>query len=440
MKETKNTFKIFIYLLMCVFASFKSFAINIVYDVQTLDFLYKLSNPILKVANLPPNSLTIYLNASEDINAFVTGGQNMFVNTGLISKADNYDEVAGVVAHEIGHIKNGHLVAMQASLGKQQIPLLVGMLTGVAAAIFSPEAGILLATSSTQIAAGNMLANSRAHENEADLSSLEYIEKSGYSTKGMYNFMGKLYKQQGVKQVGFENAWSLTHPLSYNRMQLFERNLQRNSTPLNSNKELKDAFLLVKAKLNGFALNKTQLQSYYKDNLNSKYYLYALSISEFRHKNFDEGFKAVESALKLDSNIYIKETKASFLLDLQRFDEAEAIYKEILKENQNFYYYYILSYIQYNSSKYEESLNNINTAIKLFRNSPALWNQKVLTQNRLGNKALAELANAEKLLLLGDYIAALNSAERVKRYLDKNSSYYLDANYIIEKSQEKLKK
>ncbi len=440
MKENRNTFKIFIYILMCVFVSFKSFAINIVYDVQTLDFLHKLSSPILKAANLPANSLTIYLNDSPDINAFVTGGQNMFVNTGLISKADNYDEVAGVVAHEIGHIKNGHLVAMQASVSRQQIPLLVGMLTGVAAAIFSPEAGILLATSSTQVATGNILANSRAHENEADLSSLEYIEKSGYSTKGMYNFMHKLYQQQGVKQIGFENAWSLTHPLSYNRMQLFERNIQRNSISLNSNKELKDDFLLVKAKLNGFALNKTQLQSYYKDNLNSKYFLYALSISEFRHKNFEAGFKAIEDALKLDNSIYMQETKASFLIDLQRFSEAEEIYKEVLKQNQNFYYYYILSYTQYNSEKYTESLNNINIALKLFRNSPALWNQKVLIQYKLGNKALAELANAEKLLLLGDYRASLSTAERVKRYLDKNSSYYLDANYIIEKSQEKLKK
>ncbi len=427
------------YLLVFLLMPFNAFSINIIYDVQILNFLHNLTNPILKSAKLADNSVTIYINNDNTINAFVAGGQNMFINTGLLTTASNYDEVAGVIAHEIGHIKNSHLVATKSNMNKQKIPLFIGLLSGIATAVFAPEAGILIATGSTQVATGNFFANTRAHENEADISSIDYIKQSGYSIKGMHSFMGKLYEQQQIKTLGKDVSWALTHPLSYNRMQLFERHL-KTSINVNQNKKLEDEFLLVKAKLNGVNLSPSQVKGYYKNNYNSKYYYYALGISEFNSKNFNQAIMHINKALELsNNNIYIRETKANYLLDMQQPKEAEAIYQSIVKENKDFYYYYMLAYTQYTLEDYEQALKNVNVATVLFKTSPALWHLKAMIYSKTDKKALAELAIAEKFLLIGDYKNAEAKAKNAQQYFEKNTASYLDAKYIIETSQTVLK-
>ena len=81
-------------------------------DAEIEGLLRLYTRPIFKAAGINPKSVRVYIINDQRINAFVAGGQRIFINTGLLSQADTPNEVIGVLAHETGHIAGGHLARM----------------------------------------------------------------------------------------------------------------------------------------------------------------------------------------------------------------------------------------------------------------------------------------------------------------------------------------
>ena len=86
---------------------------SLIRDAEIEGLLRQYSRPIFKAARINPDSVRVYVIADDSINAFVAGGQRIFVNTGLFTKTKSYEEVIGVLAHESGHIAGGHLAKLQ---------------------------------------------------------------------------------------------------------------------------------------------------------------------------------------------------------------------------------------------------------------------------------------------------------------------------------------
>ena len=103
-------------------------AVSLIRDAETEAVLRRIADPIFTAAKLDPESIDIYIVNDPKLNAFVAGGQNLFVNTGLILRTDKPEELAGVIAHETGHIAGGHLSRMAQAQQQAGIPLLAGML------------------------------------------------------------------------------------------------------------------------------------------------------------------------------------------------------------------------------------------------------------------------------------------------------------------------
>ena len=72
--------------------------------------------PIWRAAGLDPNAVEIMIVQDNSLNAFVAGGQRIFINTGLIMRTETPNQLIGVMAHETGHIAGGHLARMQEEL------------------------------------------------------------------------------------------------------------------------------------------------------------------------------------------------------------------------------------------------------------------------------------------------------------------------------------
>ena len=77
-----------------------------------------MSTPIFQAAGLNPQDVRLILVNDNSLNAFVAGGQNVFLNTGLILETGDVGELIGVIAHETGHIAAGHLVRSR-EIGKR---------------------------------------------------------------------------------------------------------------------------------------------------------------------------------------------------------------------------------------------------------------------------------------------------------------------------------
>src|SRR3990167_8763677 len=104
--------------LRLAFALLLSFALlarpavaqQILRDAETETFLNEISAPLVKAAGLSPGNAQVLLINDPNINAFVAGGQIVWIHSGLLTAADNVDQVQGVIAHELGHIEGGHVI------------------------------------------------------------------------------------------------------------------------------------------------------------------------------------------------------------------------------------------------------------------------------------------------------------------------------------------
>ena len=84
---------------------------SILRDAETEALLHEMATPLIASAGLDPRNVSIVLVGDRSINAFVAGGQAVYIHSGLIEAADSANEVQGVIAHELGHVTGGHVIS-----------------------------------------------------------------------------------------------------------------------------------------------------------------------------------------------------------------------------------------------------------------------------------------------------------------------------------------
>ena len=102
-------------------------------DAETEALFHDMAAPIVAAAGLDPRNVDIVLVNDSSVNAFVIGGQAVYLNSGLINEASSANEVQGVIAHELGHITGGHVISDGGSKTAGNISIL-SLLLGAAAA------------------------------------------------------------------------------------------------------------------------------------------------------------------------------------------------------------------------------------------------------------------------------------------------------------------
>ncbi len=161
---------------------------------------------------------TIKVIDSEDVNAFALPGGFFFVNSGLILKADNEAELAGVMSHEIAHVaaRHGTRQATRGEIAQMgMIPLIfMGGWTGYG---IYQAANVLVPV--------GFLKFSRGFESEADMLGLEYMYKSGYDPTAFVDFFEKIETLEKRKPGTMAKVFS-THPMTDDRIKAAQKNIQ----------------------------------------------------------------------------------------------------------------------------------------------------------------------------------------------------------------------
>ena len=116
----------------CLLMAGQASAQSILRDAETEALLRDMAAPLVKAAGLDPKNVDIVLINDPSINAFVAGGQAVYVHSGLINEASHANEVQGVIAHELGHITGGHVIRFDEGMKPA-----TGMFTPVSVAIIS---------------------------------------------------------------------------------------------------------------------------------------------------------------------------------------------------------------------------------------------------------------------------------------------------------------
>ena len=109
-------------------------AASIIRDAEIENELLKIAQPIFAAAGLKKESIKLYVVNNKEINAYVSGGSNIFIHTGLLGLSDKPDILRGVLAHETGHIAGGHLLINSQEYRNSSIKTTLGYMVGLAAA------------------------------------------------------------------------------------------------------------------------------------------------------------------------------------------------------------------------------------------------------------------------------------------------------------------
>jgi Zn-dependent protease with chaperone function len=164
---------------------------------------------------------TIKVLDSEEVNAFALPGGFFFVNSGLILKADNEAELAGVMAHEIAHVALRH-GTKQATRGEiAQIGMIVASIAtgyGWTGYAIRQAAGLAIPIGFLQF--------SKTMEKEADYMGLQYLYKSGYDPTAFVDFFEKIQTMEKKKPGAVAKVFS-THPMTDDRIVNAQREIQK---------------------------------------------------------------------------------------------------------------------------------------------------------------------------------------------------------------------
>ena len=104
---------------MCAFVSLSSQAASLINDTEIESVLTKLVNPLATAAKIPNGRLKIHIVNDEQFNAFVMGGEDVYVYTGLLQQIKTPTAFQAVIAHELGHTLGGHMVQMSQRLAAE---------------------------------------------------------------------------------------------------------------------------------------------------------------------------------------------------------------------------------------------------------------------------------------------------------------------------------
>src|SRR5690606_9181953 len=244
-------------------------------------------------------NVNVVLIFDKEINAFVAGGQVVYIHSGLFTAAANANEVQGVIAHELGHIQGGHIVRFAEGMKTATGITLLSLLVGVAAmAAGAGEAGAGIMAAGQQAALGKFLAFNRAQESSADAAGVRYLEAAGISGQGSLAFFKRLQGMEFRLAIPQEDSYARTHPLSGERITILREQYERSPAwNTKTDPALEARFQRVKAKLEGFVSEANVTLRKYPEGNNSVPARYARAYAWHRTAYPDKALAEVKALL-----------------------------------------------------------------------------------------------------------------------------------------------
>ena len=215
-------------------------------DPVVVNYVRGLGAELVRSSRPTPFDVRFYVVEDENINAFAIPGGAIYVHTGLIEAVEHADELAGVVAHEIGHVTARHtaqLARRQRNTGfvAQVVGVLVAILTGNQ---YAANAGDLAA----QIAAQAYVTTyTREYEREADVLAIEALSKSGWNPEGMVRMFETLKAEAGGG--GGMPQFLASHPATDERIQVVTEMIRVASIPADARMDDRGKLQIIQRRL-----------------------------------------------------------------------------------------------------------------------------------------------------------------------------------------------
>lgn len=191
--------------------------LNLIEDPLANAYIQTLADRLQPKLEESEQNITVFLVDDPTINAFAGPGGYIGVHTGLLLAARHEGELASVLAHEMAHVSQRHLVRAFETSQKMSLSSMGAIIAGIILGNTNPQLSEAVIASTVAGSAQQQLTFSRSHEQEADRVGLELLANAGFDPRMMPSFFDVLQKHN--RTVGSSAPEFLrTHPLTLARM------------------------------------------------------------------------------------------------------------------------------------------------------------------------------------------------------------------------------
>ena len=334
--------KIFI-MIFCVFVALPARAASIIQDTEIESTVSEIIAPIATAAGVPNAHIRIV--NDDDFNAFVMGGEDIYIYTGLLTRIRTPNALRAVIAHELGHTIGGHMAQMSARMESEmrRTMMIQALGIGLMLAGGNPSLGAGVVAGATGIARQSLLAFSRDEERVADDMGFDLMVRAGYNPNGFID----VFEQMNDMTSHIEsriNPNAINHPLTAERLKnvrdkLDAKDIKSKKFKSDTNATTKK-YDMVRAKLVGYLDDASRIKTLYPNADKSDAAIYARAIANMRWGNLSGAAVGTRTLVS--------------------------------RNPKNPYFYELLGDLEYKYGHYDDSVNAYERALKLRPNSPQI--------------------------------------------------------------------
>ena len=419
----------FIIYLILVFFSLNAYSDEkniIIRDAEIEYFLYKI---ILTVSDGYSRNKQPYqpiLISNNSYNAFVTGSNKIFINTGLINKSKSINEIQGVLAHEIGHLELNHSNSRSINRSNLSNYSKFATIAGLALSAggkLNSDAALGLIVGTQDIALKSAFQFSRIQEQQADKYALDIFRKKKISLNGLENLLLRLSRDE-FSEGNSVVSYYRSHPYSKQRLEQLKKYkskfslLYKNDEAINiNNNEITLDY--IKNKIKSYESDPFEFLNKKKENNFFKNYSQVIA-----YQKTGEYELAIKNLRKLQNTLvnypFYDELAGDIYFSMGKYEKSIKEYKKALEKLEDKYIYandlikfsLVKSFLQ--SNKNEHLRESIIVLEQMLQNNPKwkiLWRLLAKSSGKIGKKGITYIALAEEALLKKNFIKA-------KKYVD----------------------
>ncbi|MBR6010463.1 MAG: M48 family metalloprotease [Alphaproteobacteria bacterium] len=332
-------------ILFSVFLAFNANAATLINDTELENKITEIILPVARAADIPEKRLKVYIVNDDDFNAFVRGGEDVFVYTGLLKQIKNPNALRAVVAHELGHTIGGHMVQISARMHDEMVRTMIIQALGVGLMVAggNPNAGMGVMAGASGIAQQSLLSFSRDEERMADDMAVDLMTKANQDPNGLIEVFEQMRDITGEfeKKV---NPSRINHPLTGERINNAKAKIGKlkkiPKKPASVVARENSEYEMLRAKLIGYLNTDKNVITQYPYSNKSDAAVYARAIANMRAGDLKTAKTGTQTLINSNPN--------------------------------NPYFYELLGDIEYQFGAYDDSVNAYEKSLNLAKNAPQI--------------------------------------------------------------------
>ena len=391
------------------------------YDDPLLQsYLEQLCTDLAVHSDLDDSRISLVLVNNPNINAFAVPGGIIGIHTGIFSYADNEDQLASIISHELAHLSQRHFArGIEARRTSSALTMAALLATIIVSSKAGSDAGMAALSATQAISIDKQLRHSRSNEQEADRLGLKIMANAGRDPRAsaaMLEKMMALTRFKGSRPPEF----LLTHPITERRVSDTKSrtlNISQQHYPDNFDYYIMQARVRILLQDNPSYSIKYFSQQLTANNPNPDALRYGLAMAHFKAGDYIQSKNLIVQLLKkkpqyrpyIHFDIEVDIAAEAYTVALKKLEHQ-------LELNQHSYPLTVLKAdALWKSHQYEASAKTLNFLSKQRPEDPFIWYKLAEIRGLAGNISGVHIARAEYFILIG----ALGNAKRQLKYAEK---------------------